>query len=194
MRRRTVLKSFAALAVRPAMSGVSIQAADQQPGQLSAADIATLHAIADVVLPASIGADARDRAINRFVTWIRNYKEGADRGYGYGASTLSAPAGPSPALRYPPQFAALDQAAKDRGAASFAALGIDARRAIIETALNTPQPVTRMPARPTGANLVADFMGYYFNSADALDVCYEAAIRRDACRGLAGSENAPRRI
>ena len=36
-----------------------------------------------------------------------------------------------------------------------------------------------MPARPTGANLVADFMGYYFNSADAFDLCLQ---RRDRPR------------
>jgi hypothetical protein len=104
---------------------------------------------------------------------------------------LSQPTGPSPAGRYPAQFAALDQAAQAQGGNTFAALAVEKRRAVVEAALNGPPPITRMPARPTGANLVADFMGYFFNSADAYDLCYEAAIGRDTCRGLDGSERAP---
>ena len=92
----------------------------------------------------------------------------------------------------PAQFAALDQAARDQGAASFVAAALAVRRTIVESALNTPQPVTRLPTRPTGANLVADFMGMYFSSAEATDLCYQAEIGRDTCRGLEGSEQPPK--
>jgi len=51
--------------------------------------------------------------------------------------------------------------------------------------------VNRLPASPTGANLVADLMGSYFTSANALDVCYGVQILRDSCRALDGSEAAP---
>jgi hypothetical protein len=51
--------------------------------------------------------------------------------------------------------------------------------------------VNRLPARPTGANLVADFMGLYFNSGDAWDLCYHAEIGRDRCRALDGSDQPP---
>jgi hypothetical protein len=188
MKRRMVLQSIAAfVAVRP-FTRLRLFAQNS----LSEADIATLKAIAEVTLPASAGAAGRDKAVEQFVRWVRNYKEGADRGHGYGNSQLSPPAGPSPAARYPAQFAALDKAAADEGASSFAKLPVAARRAIVESALNTPQPVTRLPARPTGANLVADFMGLYFNSAEAVDLCYRAAIERDTCRGLDNSEQAPR--
>ena len=57
--------------------------------------------------------------------------------------------------------------------------------------LNEPARVMAMPARPNGANLVADFMGYFFSSAEASDLAYDAAIGRDSCRGLDGSERAP---
>jgi hypothetical protein len=115
----------------------------------------------------------------------------ADRGHGYGSSSLSQPTGPSPAARYPAQFASLDQAAIAKGAASFATLSLDGRRALVETALNDPQPVQRLPARPTGANLVADFMGFYFTSGDAWDLAYRASIGRDRCRSLDGSDRPP---
>ena len=48
-----------------------------------------------------------------------------------------------------------------------------------------------MPARPNGAHLIADFMGLYFNSADAFDQAYRAAIGRDDCRSLEGSDQPP---
>jgi hypothetical protein len=104
---------------------------------------------------------------------------------------LAAASGPSPALRYPAQFTALDAAARTEGASSFAALDLQKRRVIVEAALNAPQRVNALPARPTGTNLVADFLGYYFNSSDANDLAYNAAIGRDACRSLDGSGDAP---
>src|SRR4029078_7640179 len=152
---------------------------------------ATLNGIAEVVLPTALGREGRDAAVKRFVAWVRNYKEGADTGHSYGSSTLSRATGPIPIATYPAQFAALDTAAKSQGAASFAAAALDVRRTIVENTLNTPQPVTRMPARPNGANLVADFMGYYFNGPDARDLAYQAKIGRDTCRGLENSEQAP---
>ena len=147
--------------------------------------------MAEIVLPRAIGQDGRDKAVAGFVAWVRNYREGADTGHGYGSSTLSRPTGASPAARYPAQFAALDAAARTQNGTSFAALPLDRRRTVIEAALNLPQPVTRLPPRPTGANLIADFMGLYFNSADAHDLCYNAEIGRDTCRSLEGSDQAP---
>lgn len=191
MKRRTLLRWLAAVLAAPPLARLRLFA--QEP-PLTAQQVATLGAIADVVLPDAIGRDGRERAVARFVAWVRNYREGADRGHGYGSSNLSAPTGSSPAPRYPAQFAALDQAARDRGAESFARLAIDGRRAVIEAALNTPQPVTNMPARPNGANLVADFMGYYFSSSDAYDLAYNARIGRDTCSTLDGSDREPARL
>jgi hypothetical protein len=188
MKRRTLLKSLAAVvAVRP-WSEFGLLA---QTPSLGDREISTLTAIAEVVLPTALGVTGRDREVARFVAWVRNYREGADRGGGYGNAQLSPPTGPSPAARYPAQFAALDKAAQAQGGTSFAALPLDRRLVVVEAALNDPQPVTRLPARPTGANLVADVMGYYFSSAAATDLCYNAAIGRDTCRGLDGSDRPP---
>jgi hypothetical protein len=112
-------------------------------------------------------------------------------GHGYGSSTLRQKSGPPVAPRYPAQFAALDQAAIAQGAASFADAPPAIRRSLVEAALNSPQPVNRLSARPTGANLVADFIGMYFTSAGAFDLAYQAAIGRDDCRGLENSDQPP---
>ena len=187
MNRRRLLQSFAAVVVaRPIAAQVA-----QPPTTFSAANLDTLRAVADVALPESIGADGRQAAVAAFVAWHRNYREGADRGHGYGSSTLSSPTGPPPSARYPAQFDALDAAARSHGAATFSALPHQARQAVIEAVLDTPQRVARLPARPTGANLVADLMGHYFNSGPAWDLCYRADIGRDRCRSLDGSDQPP---
>ena len=186
--RRTVLQAFAAAVAASPLGRLGIFA---QAPPITDAQVATLRAIAEVVLPSAVGRDERDRVVNGFVAWVRNYKEGAEMGHGYGSSTLRQPSGPSPAARYPTQFASLDDAAKTSGGASFAALAAEARRAVIEAALNGPQPVNRLPAQPTGQSLIADFMGFYFTSPDAWDLAYQAQIGRDKCRTLDGSDNAP---
>jgi hypothetical protein len=191
MRRRTLLQSLAlVLAWRP-VARLTLFA---QPPPLTAEHVATLGAVAEVVLPTAVDRAGRERAVTRFVSWVRNYREGADRGHSYGASNLSAPTGPSPAARYPAQFAALDQAARDRGAESFVRLSAGDRRAVIEAALTAPQPVNALPARPNGANLIADFMGMYFNGSEAYDLAYNARIGRDNCSTLEGSDREPARL
>jgi hypothetical protein len=190
MRRRALLKSIVAVLFVGPIARLRLLA--QGPGaSLSAANVATLNAVAEIVLPSALGNAGRADAVDRFARWIRNYREGVDRGHSYGASTLSPLTGPSPAARYPPQFAALEQLAGTHGAASFAALPLDKRHEVIESVLNQAQRVANMPAHPNGASLVADFMGFYFGSADAYDLAYDAAIGRDSCRGLDGSDRAP---
>jgi hypothetical protein len=188
LHRRTVLQAFATVLAASPLGRLKLFA---QAPPITDAQIATLRAIAEVVLPGAVGREDRDRVVTSFVAWVRNYKEGAEMGHGYGASTLRQPSGASPAARYPAQFAALDDAAKASGGVSFAALSVDARRAAIEAALNGPQPINRLPAQPTGQSLIADFMGFYFTSPDAWDLAYQAQIGRDKCRTLDGSDLAP---
>jgi len=188
MKRRTLLQSFAAfVAARPLWP---LRLFAQAP-PLTDAQIATLRSLAEVVLPSSLGAAGHERATMRFVAWVRNYKENADTGYGYGDSRLNRPTGASPAPKYDAQFAALDAAARTQGGTTFAKLAADKRLAVIEAALNTPQQVTALPSRPNGTNLIADFMGYYYASPEANDLCYQAQIGRDTCRTLDGSDREP---
>jgi Gluconate 2-dehydrogenase subunit 3 len=173
--RRGALKTLAAAATAPIFR--------RQVEQLSPANLA---ALADVVLPAE--AD-RTAAVAAFTAWIANYKEGADTDHGYGNTRVRS-TGPSPARNYPAQIAALDAAARAQGASGFASAGLEQRRAIVEAAI-VEAKVERLPARPSGAHIAADLMGHYFNSPAAADLCYRAAIARDSCRGLPGSDQRP---
>src|SRR5262245_52668204 len=191
MLRRTLLQLAGALFVlRPVRALARIL----QTPPFTPQQIETLRAIGDVVLPAEIGAAGRKDAVDGFVRWCVNYRQGADMGHGYGASTIRAVSGPSPVARYAAQFTALDVAARDRGGSSFVLLAPAVRREVVEKFLNEPQPVNRLPAQPTGANLIADLMGSYFSSADALDRCYRAEIGRENCRTLDDSAQQPRAI
>ena len=82
-------------------------------------------------------------------------------------------------------------AAKARDVSSFAGATPELRRIIVEAAIAEAK-IDRLPARPTGGHIAADLMGHYFNSSAASDLCYRAAIGRDACRGLPGSGINPR--
>lgn len=183
--RRDALK---ALVVVPASTGAprSSSSSSLQADRSLQPEDPTLQAIAAIVLPAE--AD-RAAALRRFTEWIANYREGADTDHGYG-NTRVRPTGPSPARNYPAQLAALDVAARTQGAGSFAAASVEQRRAILETAIADAK-VERLSARPTGGHIATDLMGHYFGSSEANDLCYNAAIGRDACRGLNGSEQAP---
>lgn len=171
MERRTLLQLLLGLvAALPAKVR-----AFAQPSALGQTDEVRLRALADIVLPAEIGADGRARVVDNFLRWLREYRAGADTDHGYGFTRLRRTA-PSPASKYPAQLAALD-------------LDGDARGAVEQAILSAK--IDRLPARPDGGHIATDLMAFYFNSAEANDVAYRAAIGRDACRGLAGSQNRP---
>ena len=180
--RRDALKTLAAIPIfrRAAPPAFRLKAE---------ATTETISAIAEIVLPTD--AD-RKAAVKAFEDWIAGYREGADTDHGYG-NTRVRPTGPAPSRNYPAQIAALDAAARTRGAESFAAASRDDRRGILEAAIADAK-VERLSARPTGAHIATDLMGHYFGSPQATDLCYRAAINRDACRGLPGSDQPPKRL
>ena len=184
--RRDALKTLAAGSLSlgsPSLGSSGLQAGDPSPQ----ASQPTLRAIADIVLPSAANKEA---AVRAFTAWIANYKEGADTDHGYG-NTRVRPTGPAPSRNYAAQLAALDSAAVATGGASFAGATVEQRRAILEAAI-TEAKVERLSPRPTGAHIATDLMGHYFSSSVANDLCYRAAIGRDACRGLPGSDLPPR--
>jgi hypothetical protein len=134
-------------------------------------DSDTLRAIAAVVLPTE--ADP-GRVTADFVRWVRGWRPGAEMDHGYGITRLRVK-GPSPAPAYLKQLAAL------RGQ-------VDAGS--IESALREAN-VADLPRTPGASHVAVDLMAFYFRSSDANDLCYRAAIGRDRCHGLAGSDQPP---
>jgi len=185
MKRRTLLQWMASTAAILPLERVRLYA---QPREFTPEAIATLQEIAATVIPASLGAaQVRDTA-DKFVVWTRGYREGVPLEHGYGHPRLRrSPASPVPL--YMAQLSALDAAARAKGA-SFGALDLETRRALIDASLIKAN-VRTLPARPSGQHVVADLMALYFRSSEANDACYRAAIGREVCRPIALTTRRP---
>jgi hypothetical protein len=178
IRRRTFLSWAAYLAGALRLSGVRAWA---QTASFPANQVDTLRVLAAVVLPAELGATGVDQTAEAFVRWVRGYRAGAEMDHGYGATRLRSK-GASPAPNYLLHLEALREALLSGDA--------DSKRQAVTAALEQAK-ITDLPRTPDGRHVAADLMAFYFRSSGANDLCYRAAIGRDLCRGLDGSEQAP---
>ena len=178
MKRRTLLQWLAGAAGTLPFSAVRAWAQTTTfPGQ----EAATLHALAALVLPSELEREGANRVAERFAGWVRDYRLGADMEHGYGFTRVRAKP-PSPAPTYLAQLGTLRE--------ELAGTDPAIKRHAIETALEQAN-IKDLPRMPDGKHIVTDLMSFYFQSADANDLCYRAAIQRYNCRGLDGSDNPP---
>jgi len=176
MKRRRAIQTLAAAAAALPLMRVPLDA-----DELSADHVFILRDLAATVLPASIGRKGQDAAVDDFLKWIRDYKEGVALSHGYGEPRL-VKSGPSPAPGYSTQLTALQAAAQSRGG-RFGALPLEARRELLDAAFKTAD-VRNLPGRPDGKHVVADLMAHYFRSSGANDLCYNARIGRNTYRAI----------
>jgi hypothetical protein len=178
IRRRTILQWTASLGGALRLDRVRLWA---QAANFPANQDDALRALAGVVLPAELGTAGIDRTAEAFVRWVRGYRAGAEMDHGYGNTRLRSKGG-SPAAGYLQQLEGLR--------AALLSGDPDSRRQAVTAALEQAR-ITDLPRTPDGRHIAADLMAFYFRSSDANDLCYRAAIGRDLCRGLDGSEQAP---
>lgn len=149
----------------------------------------TLRALGVAILPSELAVAGASAAADAFQRWITGYREHAELLHGYGTSAL-AYAGPTPATRWAAQLDALERAARRTGAASFAALPLEARRALVRTDL-AALTVAGMPAVGRAPHVAVALLSHWYGSADATDRCYGASIGKLQCRPLATSSRTP---
>lgn len=176
MKRRKALQTLATAAAALPLLRVPLEAQD-----LTSDQEFVLRDVAATVLPSAIGRKGQDEAVDNFLRWIRDYKEGVPLAHGYGEPRL-VKTGPSPAPGYATQISALQAEAKARGG-RFGALSLGDRRAILDAAFKAAD-VRNLPARPDGKHVVADLMAHYFRSSAANDLCYNARIGRQTYRAI----------
>ena len=176
MKRRQAIQTLAAAAAALPLLRVSLGA-----DELTADQVFVLRDIAGTVLPSSIGRKGQDAAVDAFLTWIREYKEGVALSHGYGEPRL-VKSGPTPAAGYATQIAVLQQAAQSRGG-RFGALPLAVRRELLDTAFKGAD-IRSLPGRPDGRHVVADLMAHYFRSSGANDLCYNSRIGRNTYRAI----------
>jgi len=178
MQRRTLLGWAAALGSAVRFSGLRAWA---QTAGFPAEHADVVRALAAVALPSELGAEGVDRVAADFGRWVREYRPGAEMDHGYGFTRIRRkPTSPVPG--YLRQLA-------DLRAVLLTGDG-EQKRAAVRAALEQAK-VTDLPRTPGSQHVAADLMAFYFRSSDANDLCYRAAIGRDLCRGLKGSDYPP---
>jgi len=186
MQRRTFFKWVGSTAI----PFVLPRWARAQRGPFTGQSAATLRDVADAVLPQSLGAHGIDATVSAFTQWLRSYKAGAEMSAGYGFTRIQV-VPPDPSTHYVAQLDQLETNARTARGVPFARLDAAGRRDLIQAALAASN-VEAIPRRPNGQHVAADLLGFfYFISSDGHDFLYNAAIKRDECRGLASSGQRP---
>lgn len=176
MKRRRAIQTLATAAAALPLMRVQLRA-----DLLPADQVFVLRDVAATVLPSAIGRNGQDEAVDQFLRWIRDYKEGVALSHGYGEPRLIK-SGPSPVPGYSKQIVALRQAAQARGG-RFGALSLPIRRELLDAAFKGAD-VRNLPGRPDGKHIIADLMAHYFRSSGANDLCYNARIGRNTYRAI----------
>lgn len=186
MQRRTFVQLTAAALV---LSPLERLAAAAIESPLPDASVATLRALAPIVLPASLGRRGIALLVDRFLQRLQDHRAGVGLDYDYGHPVLGRTR-ESPAPRYVEQLAAMERSARQQGQL-FARMPANAKRALVVAALRGNK-VERLPDIPDGQHVVSDLMAFYFRSSEANDYCYGAQIGRETCRPLASVTVRPR--
>ena len=184
--RRSVLGWLAAFV--PAATG--FRNAVPWLARLETLDEALLLALAPAILPGELGPDGTRRAAEALQKWVAGYRAGAEVNHGYGTERIRV-TGADPSTRWALQLRSLESDARRTHGAGFAALSLDQRRALVRTQL-TAERATAIPGDIAAASHVAlALLASFYGSPDATDLCYEAAIAKNACRPLAAVTQRP---
>ena len=152
-------------------------------------DPATLDALAEAVLPSTLGRAGARRAAAAFRAWGVGYREKAELVHGYGTSRLRA-SGPTPVTRWALQLDDLDARARTDHQQSFRELTIPERAAIVRAVLQG-QRLDRMPSIVGAGHVAIALIAHFYESPAAQDLCYGAQIGRETCRPLAAQARKP---
>ena len=156
--------------------------ADALGAEWISADEATLHSLAEAILPSELGAVGAASVAHDFQKWIDGYRENAELVHGYGTSALSFTA-PSPRARWAAQVEALRRSSFNRDS-------VEQRRATIDRAL-AGEKLDRMPDIAEAPHVALGLLAFFYSSSAANDLCYQARIGRETCRPLEAQTRAP---
>ena len=177
-RRRFLKQSVGAVAG----AGVSIELAGQRGKQ--PLNTATLQAVAEIVLPAGeLSKEGIAKAISGFQSWMDGFEPVAELNHPYLSSSEIQYGPPDPRPRWQSQLEGLELESQKKYAMAFAQLGIRERRQMIERAIRDDR-LDRLPPTAEAHHAAVALAAHFYASADATDLCYNAAIQRWGCHGL----------
>jgi|SRR5688572_22931514 len=157
------------------------------PPQSSSLDATMVTRIAEVVLPAELGADGFNRVSRGFTRWVAEYRPGVEVVHPYGSTNLRQ-TGESPATRWRAQLGALESEARAKHQRRFGALTREQRGELVTAALVAGR-ANRLPEPLDADHVALALLAWYLASPEANDLCYGKRIGRNQCRPLV---NAPR--
>jgi hypothetical protein len=150
---------------------------------------ATLDALAEAILPSSLGRAGITKEVAAFREWGAGYREGAEVLHGYGTSRLRS-LGPTPLTKWATQLDDLDARAQSKHQRIFRDLPVTDRTDIVRAALEG-QRFDRMPGIADASHVSLALLAHFYDSSAANDLCYEAQIGKSTCRPLAASVRKP---
>ena len=188
--RRAFLKAAAALTAATAIPTPILAQPTEQQQSRRILDRALLAALADTVLPESLGAAAHARTVRDFTAWIGAYTPVAEEMHGYGNAEITyTPADPAP--NWSAQLEALDLYARQTRRKGFVALPLPERRDVVRRQLASVRNAA-LPSNPlTAPHVAVALLSYWATSPGAHDAAYGARILRGECRGLGNVARKP---
>ena len=186
--RRQFLKKASIAAA--AVAGGAHPVSGQPPANSHALHAPLLAALADSVLPESLGAAGRARAVRSFSAWLAGYRPVSEEMHGYGNQEITY-TGPDPAPGWNAQLEALDTLAHRRFRRGFGLLDVEKRRSLIRSQLDDLREGV-LPSSPLAASNVAlALLAHWADSSEATDLAYGARIAKDNCRLLRETSREP---
>ncbi len=156
----------------------------------NAPDPALLAALGDAVLPESLGAPGRGRAVAAFVAWLAAYVPVAEQMHGYGDAELTYTR-PDPEPGWRAQLDGLDRLARRLRRRGFVQLDLVGRRAVLDVALRDARGGP-LPSSPLQADHIAvALLSHWAATSEAQDLAYGARIGAGQCRALADTPRRP---
>ncbi len=152
--------------------------------------VQALLPVANVVLPAELGAARVERATTAFARWIGAFKAGEETLHPYGSERLGA-TGASPAAKWVDQLTALDAAARAAHGGVFREQSLANRTALVQAALAREQLGARFPSPITAPHVAIALLAHFAESAEGVNLAYARTIDPKQCRPLAGSPSIP---
>ncbi len=192
--RRRFLKGSAALVSGLAITGCRPDPAENGPPASSSSaslDAKALEALGRLVLPmSSLGDAGLSQVLDGFGKWLSGVEPVCelDHAYIWTDEILYGP--PDPAPLWASQLEALELEAEKRHGSSFVALSPEDQRAVLERQLPKEIP-SRFPEPARAPHVAIGLLAYFYDTADANDLCYQSAIEKLTCRGVESGTTEP---
>lgn len=191
--RRRFMKQSAAVVSGLALPGCVAPGESPATGGSSESALPprTLAAVGRLVLPSTeLGEAGVDRVLQGFQKWLDELQPVAELAhvYIYTDEIQYGPAHPGPLFRA--QLEALELLADQDKGASFTELSREEQEEILRRQLPRDLPAG-LPDAARAPHVAVGLLAYFYDTSEANDLCYQAAIESQTCRGLESSSSEP---